>query len=419
MSGCTLVANGSVSSEPDPGVSTVDLNLLFGLYQEMQTYLGWESADAERIAGAKSTIEPAFGEIIDDFYAELARHPGASRVITGGEEQVLRLKKTLLAWLNDLFDGPYDLDFVARRFKVGYRHVEIGLSPFHTQAALARIRMRLQDKLVARWNGSVGEQHLAARSLNKLLDLDMNIIEYAYQSEFAAREQQQERLVTLGKVSAGIAHELRNPLNAVKTSVYFLLNAVNPSAEKTREHLERIDRQVGISDGVITALSRFAKLPVPNMQPIQLCDLVEQTLEVNPVPDNVELVTDPPEDAPLVAGDHEQLQIVLGNLIRNACEAMPDGGRLTLRGRTAPQNGDAPDRFTLTVSDTGCGMIPDILTRIMEPLFSTKTRGLGLGLALAQAITQRHDGELKVASELGEGTTFTLVLNLADDLKAP
>ena len=220
-------------------------------------------------------------------------------------------------------------------------------------------------------------------------------------------------------MSAGIAHELRNPLNAVKTSVYFLLNAVNPSAEKTREHLERIDRQVGISDGVITALSRFAKLPVPNMKPIQLCDLVEQTLEANPVPDNVELITDPPKDAPLVAGDHEQLQIVLGNLIRNACEAMPDGGRLTLRGRMVPQDGDAPDQFALTVSDTGCGMIPDILTRIMEPLFSTKTRGLGLGLALAQAITQRHDGELTVTSELGEGTTFTLVLNLADGLEEP
>lgn len=394
----------------------MDLNQLFELYREMQKYLGWEPADADRIVSAKPTVELAFPEIINDFYDELARHPDASRVITGGPEQIARLKKTLLAWLNALFDGPYDLDFVTGRFRVGYRHVEIGLSAFYTQAALARIRMRIQDELAGRWEGSSGELHLASRALNKLLDLDMTIIEFAYQSEFVAREQKQERLVTLGKVSAGIAHELRNPLNAVKTSVYFLLNAGDPTPEKTREHLERIDRQVGISDGVISALSRFAKLPVPNLKPIDLCEFVRQTLELNPPPDNIEVIMDPPDDAPVVAGDPEQLQIVLGNLIRNACDAMPDGGRLTLRGEpvsAADPTSDGPGRFAVSVTDTGCGMTPEILQRIMEPLFSTKTRGLGLGLSLAQSITERHDGELTVMSQPGEGTTFTLVLNEA------
>ena len=122
--------------------------------------------------------------------------------------------------------------------------------------------------------------------------------------------------MTLGKVAAGIAHELRNPLKAVKTSVYYLLNARSPSSEKTREHLERIDRQVGISDGVITALSRFARLPVPNLQPIQLCDFVKQTLEVNPLPDTVELELDCPESTPTVSGDADQLQIVLGHRVQ-------------------------------------------------------------------------------------------------------
>lgn len=394
----------------------MDLNRLFELYEEMQRYLGWESADADRVVSAKAIVEPAFAEIIDDFYVELARHPGASRVITGGPEQVTRLKKTLQAWLNDLFDGPYDLEFVTRRFQVGHRHVEIGLSAFYTQAAMGRIRMRLQDKLATRWNGSTGEQHLASRALNKLLDLDMTIIEYAYQTEFAAREQQHERLVTLGKVSAGIAHELRNPLNAVKTSVYYLLNAPDPTLEKTREHLERIDRQVGISDSVITALSRFARLPVPNLQPIEISDLVKLTLEANPIPENIDLEVNPADEATTVAVDAEQLQIVLGNLIRNACEAMPDGGRLTLQSTLVPSEdpaSDDSDRFALSVADTGCGILPDVLQRIMEPLFSTKTRGLGLGLALAQTITERHDGKLTVESQPGKGTTFTLVLNVA------
>ena len=338
-------------------------------------------------------------------------------MITGGQQPIDRLTTTLLAWLEDLFDGPYDAAFVAKRFRVGRRHVEIGLDAFYTQAALSRIRVHLQDKLAKHWNGTAEEQHATSQALNRLLDLDMTIIEYAYQTEFTAREQRQERLVTLGKVSAGIAHELRNPLNAVKTSVYYLLNARNPTPEKSREHLERIDRQVETSDAVITALSRFAKLPVPNLRPIDLCDFVKHTLEANPLPDNVELELDCPDSTPDVAGDRDQLLIVLGNLIRNACDAMPDGGCLTIRGQTVSSEKllaeTAAQRFALSVTDTGSGIAPADLKRIMEPLFSTKTRGLGLGLALAHAIMDRHDGELSVASRPGHGTTFTMLLNLS------
>jgi len=125
--------------------------------------------------------------------------------------------------------------------------------------------------------------------------------------------------------------------------------------------------------------------------------------------------------------------IVLGNLIRNACDAMPDGGRLTIHGRpvvATPEGGrvggptldptgsgtnGSPARFALSITDTGGGIAPEHLERIMEPLFSTKTRGLGLGLALAQEIVQEHGGDLLVSSRPGQGTTFTMVLNLADE----
>ncbi|MBI1310334.1 hypothetical protein GC176_03425 [bacterium] len=397
----------------------MDPGQLFQLYQELQGYVGWDEADPGRIAAVREAVRPAFPSIIDDFYAEIVRHPTAARVITGGDRQIERLKKTLLTWLSDLFDGPYDEAFVVKRFRVGQRHVEIGLEAFYTQVALSRMRIKLIDEISQRTASSELEQLATVVALNRLLDLDMTIIEYAYQAEFTAREQRQERLLTLGKVAAGIAHELRNPLNAVKTSVYYLLNARTATEEKIREHLERIDRQVGISDGVITALSRFAKLPVPNVAPINLCDFVRKTLEVNPVPKNIELELDCQETLPHVSGDAEQLQIVLGNLIRNACDAMPDGGRLTLRahapaGSTAGGETDqTPDRFALSVTDTGCGIRPEDLKRIMEPLFSTKTRGLGLGLALARAIMDRHQGELSVSSLPGHGTTFTMMLNVA------
>ena len=94
----------------------------------------------------------------------------------------------------------------------------------------------------------------SVESLNKLLDLDLAIIEDAYQTEFQRRQAVAERLATIGKVAGGVAHELRNPLNVVKTSVYYLLNAKNAPPEKIKTHLERIERQVGVADRVITAL---------------------------------------------------------------------------------------------------------------------------------------------------------------------
>src|SRR5438093_8079356 len=110
---------------------------------------------------------------------------------------------------------------------------------------------------------AVAESLSIRRSLNTLLDLDLAIIEDAYQAEYTARQQRTERLAAIGQVAGGIAHELRNPLNVVKTSVYYLLNARNPTPAKTAEHLQRIERHVVVADGVITALSNFARLPLP------------------------------------------------------------------------------------------------------------------------------------------------------------
>ncbi len=120
------------------------------------------------------------------------------------------------------------------------------------------------------------------RSLNKLLDLDLAIIEDAYQAEYMARLQRSERLATLGQVAGGVAHELRNPLNVVRTSVYYLLNARNPTPEKQADHLRRIERNVELADNVITALSNFAKIPLPELKPIALEPLVRGVLEINP-----------------------------------------------------------------------------------------------------------------------------------------
>lgn len=220
---------------------------------------------------------------------------------------------------------------------------------------------------------------------------------------------QAEKFSTLGKVSGGIAHEIRNPLNAVKTSAYFLLNAKEPSAEKTREHLERIDRQVSMIDGVVTALSDVAKLPTANLLPVDLADLLKRTAASIDMPASVSLDLQLPADLPKALADENQVTIAFKNLIRNARDAMADaGGTLLL---TADVDSDA---VVVHVSDTGCGIDADDLEKILEPLFTTKARGMGLGLSITRTIVGKNQGKLTVESELGAGSRFSIELQRAD-----
>jgi signal transduction histidine kinase len=387
----------------------MDPDALYRRYQELQRYVGWTDEDAQRVQSVAALLEPFLPALVDDFYAEIDRHPNARKVITGGAAQIARLKGTLRRWLRDLLAGPYDREYVARRWQVGWRHVEIGLDQVYTNVALSRLRRGLVRALEAAWRGEPQAERAVRRSLDALLDLDLAIIEDAYQAEYAARQQRSERLAAIGQVAGGIAHELRNPLNVVKTSVYYLRNARQPNPAKTAEHLQRIERHVVVADGVITALSNFARLPLPNLHPFPVEACVREVLELTPLPDNVQLDLDCPPSLPAVLADRGQFQIVLGNLIRNAREAMPQGGRLTIRARRTA------DGVELDVADTGVGIAAENLQRVMEPLYSTKARGLGLGLAIARSILEKNNGSLRVVSEPGRGTTFTVRLTAASE----
>jgi signal transduction histidine kinase len=370
----------------------------------LQRWVGWTEASARRVAATAELLTPHLTALIDDFYDEISRHPNALKVITGGQTQINRLKGTLIQWLRELLSGRYDREHVARRWQVGWRHVEIGLEQVYTNSALSRLRLGLMRALFANWQGSPKELHDTICSLNKLLDLDLAIIEDAYQAEYAVRLQRNERLAAIGHVAGGIAHELRNPLNVVKTSVYYLLNAKNPTAEKKAEHLQRIEKHVVLADGVITALSNFAKLPVPNRAPFAIEQCIREVLDTTPLPETIQVQMDCPPSLPAALADLDQVRIVFANLIRNAREAMPDGGRLTI---TMWASGGG---IEIAIADTGVGMTAEQLGRIMEPLYSTKARGLGLGLSIARAIVEKNGGRLRAASEPGRGSTFAVLL---------
>lgn len=378
----------------------------FARYCELQRYVGWDDADAGRVAALRGVLEPAFDAVIADFYDAIVRHEGTRRVIRD-EAHVEQLKVTLRAWLVDLFAGCYDAAYVVRRSRIGRRHVEIGLEPVYMNVALSRLRQSLVRAAQTRWTGSAAELAACLRALHLLLDLDLAIIEDAYQTENSARLQRHERLAAIGQVAGGVAHELRNPLNVVKTSVYFLLHARNPVPEKRTEHLQRIERHVTLADGIITALTNFARLPIPIQKPFSARHCVEETLEANPVGARIAVTLDFPDTLPPALADPDQAQIVFANLVRNARDAMPEGGRLQVSGRAAD------GRLAVAVTDTGVGIPAERLKQIMEPLYSTKARGLGLGLAIARAILEKNQGELRVVSTPGDGSTFTVILPAA------
>ncbi|WP_338020199.1 two-component system sensor histidine kinase NtrB [Rhodopirellula sp. P2] len=239
--------------------------------------------------------------------------------------------------------------------------------------------------------------------------LDQRVQDQAAELQKAQSELvEKEKFATLGRISGGIAHEIRNPLNAIKTSAYYLLNAKTPSPAKTEEHLNRIDRQVSSINNAVTALSDLARLPDPQSRPLDVAEMLVAILRDCKLPRNIIVTQDVPADLPNVWADEKQLPIVFKNLIRNARDAMNEGGALKLSARLLES------QVVVTVQDDGLGMSPEVVHRIAEPFFSTKARGMGLGMAITTAILEKNRCTMELESEPNQGTTFQISIPIAE-----
>ena len=134
---------------------------LFDRYKELQRFAGWTTADAVLIHDLQSVVRRHFDALIDDFYEAIQKNPSTAKIITGGSQQIVRLKGSLACWLEELFSGQYDQAYVLRRWKVGLRHVEIGLNQVYTNAALSRLRDGLLSSLE---DEAPTKHHLAAQA---------------------------------------------------------------------------------------------------------------------------------------------------------------------------------------------------------------------------------------------------------------
>lgn len=217
--------------------------------------------------------------------------------------------------------------------------------------------------------------------------------------QLSRRVKEFDRLAFLGQLAGGISHELRNPLGVIKNSVYYL-QMVLPDDDKVRRHLHILEREVERASRIVTDLLDFARTTPPARARTDLSALVRDCLERLPMADTITVTLKLADHLPELLVDRDHLGLVLGNLITNAVQAMPEGGILTI------ETAAAGDGVWVAVADTGAGIAPEHLEKIFQPLFTTKTKGIGLGLAVAQMLVQANGGALTVDSAPGRGSRF-------------
>lgn len=253
-----------------------------------------------------------------------------------------------------------------------------------------------------------GEKVWLGFSISPLLDRNKNsigkIITFTDITEFKelqSRIKLRERLEGLGEMAAGIAHELRNPMAVITGYANILKKKADPSL---REVVELLEKEISLMDNIIRDFLSFARYEEPNLIAINLERLVQEVMEGLSISQGIELSVEigPPEG---LMADETLLRQALRNLIQNSLDAMPEGGRLTIKG----ERGD--NYYRISVSDTGKGIPAEIQEKIFLPFFTTKERGTGLGLAIVHKVVTSHGGEITFETS-ERGTTFIVSLPL-------
>lgn len=277
-------------------------------------------------------------------------------------------------------------------------HLIVGGITSLVTAVLFLIVMHIFSKLLEKEN--------ELQKLNKELE---NQVERRTRELVETQERllHEEKLAMLGRIAGNMGNELRNPLGVMSNAVFYLQNVLTDADETTREYLEIIGKEIDNAKNIISDLLDYCSGRSPRREPVTVHQLIRQCRESCTIPENIGFHADMPETLPQALVDPLQMGKVFQNLIANAVQAMPEGGVLRIEARQE-------DTFIeIAVTDSGEGIQPENMKKLFQPLFTTKSRGIGLGLAIAGKLTEANGGRIEVASELGKGTTFTVILPLS------
>jgi signal transduction histidine kinase len=376
------------------------------VFEELKRYMQFDPGDEAALRSFATEAVSHAHAVADVFYERLQDHEHAKRVISG-PEQLQRLKGTLREWLALLVHGPWNEAYYEKRARIGRVHVKIGLPQLFMFGAMDVIRLQLSD-LAQRSQDPKLPKDSVVVALHKILDIELAIMLETYRDALLdVRVRRAERLAALGTMAAGLAHELRNPLNSATLQLNVarrkLARPEAPDFASARKAIDLAESEMTRLAGLVQDFLQFAR-----PQPLRLlrADL-RSTAEVI-----VALVAPEAEQAgvtlvlesggPVVLEvDDEKMKQVLLNLVRNAVEASPRGGLVTVR--VDASGGQA----CLSVQDDGPGVPSD--SPIFEPFFTTKEDGTGLGLAIVHRIVLDHGGTVSVETAPGR-TVFSVLL---------
>jgi signal transduction histidine kinase len=227
-------------------------------------------------------------------------------------------------------------------------------------------------------------------------------------TEITQRLWQSAKLATIGELAASIAHELNNPLATVSLHVESMLGQTAPD-EPRSQALKVVEQEIDRMANLVANLLQFSRRSRQQISTVDVREEIDKTLKLihfHLRKQRIAVVREFADELPVIQADRQRLRQLFLNLIINACDAMPQGGTLTIRV-------SATDEVTVQIIDTGVGIAPKDLPRVMEPFFTTKPEGegTGLGLPICRRIAKEHGGKLKIASEPGRGTTVRVVLS--------
>ena len=223
-----------------------------------------------------------------------------------------------------------------------------------------------------------------------------------------------ERLAAIGELSGNISHEMKNSLGVIDSSAYYLKMRLKGEDEKVQTHLETIKSAVIKSDGIIKSLADLAHMKALNLQRLNLIDVVVGSIKAADPPETLKVIETYSEEEIEIDGDREALGMAFGNIIHNAIRSMDGKGALSVAVKRSDEH-----EVEVSFADTGPGISRENLSKIFQPLFTTRAKGMGFGLSMTKMIVEKHRGAIHVKSEQGKGPLVALPSPLTLRLSLP
>jgi len=243
-------------------------------------------------------------------------------------------------------------------------------------------------------------------AVGKILDLELAIMLHTYREDLLSQQARTERLATFGQLVGSIGHELRHPLSVIESSLFILKGRIGED-ERAAKHVDRISEQLAIANDIISKLLDMIRDRPLSRQTIRVDEVIGVAASSIQWPPGVRLVQNGIAHLPPVAADPGQLRQVFVNLLSNAVHASSPQGEVMVSGR---RDGDV---LELSVEDTGPGVDDAVRGRLFEPLVTSKSSGIGLGLALVKRIMERHGGSIRYQPRPQGGSQFTVRLPIS------